>query len=230
MRMMCVYANADFVDKKFDVTQRTRRSRDQTTQTVSWRSKAWEDRKEELREVNPFINLPYVYNETTGEVVTISHAVYLYIGKLYDINGLTDTEQVENEQILSEATNMANNLTDMVYPFRLNKSEEDFRNALDAFMRVSIHERYSRLEAWLEDRKERTFFVAARPCTSDFVLWELLDQHEVMAQQYGHTSPLEDQSRLKAFYDRFRKLKKLERYFASEDATLPCFNKMAYCQ
>ena len=68
----------------------------------------------------------------------------------------------------------------------------------------------------------------SRPTAGDFHIWEMLDQHELMASSAGLPSPLEAHPTLRAFHARLRALPQLQLYFDSEAAHLPCNNRMAH--
>ena len=57
--------------------------------------------------------------------------------------------------------------------------------------------------------------------SADFHLWELIDQHEIIAKRRGLPSPLEACPRLQRYYAEFRALPELEKYFQSDAYTLP---------
>jgi hypothetical protein len=77
------------------------------------------------------------------------------------------------------------------------------------------------------------YLLGNTPTAPDFHLWEMLDQHEILARgtqeakQGTPSSFLGDYSRLSKFYKAFRGLKELEGYFASDAYKLPLNNKMA---
>lgn len=222
MRMICAYAGADCEDIKYEVQQR------KSSSGLTWRSKDWEvTTKPELKQTNPFITLPFVQNKDTGEVVTIANGVYLYLGRLYQLNGASTAEQVRNEQVLFQAQGLSQSITDLVYPFRLHKTETDFLKALGPFFKETVASFHDRFEAHLE-QEDRTFFVAKTPCVADFFVWELLDQLEAMAERHQISSPIQGYDKLHHFYTELRNLNQLQSYFASEDYTLPMNNKMAY--
>mmetsp|Transcript_22047 Transcript_22047/g.51744 ORF Transcript_22047/g.51744 Transcript_22047/m.51744 type:complete len:250 (-) Transcript_22047:172-921(-) len=218
MRMMCTFAKVPWEDVKYSVKQKAQ---------GSWIAPEWElDKRPQLRQQNPLVQLPYVINHSTGEVIAQSSAVYLYLGRILGLGGATHQEQMANEQVLFYLYGMWMEIRDLVYPSYTSRTEESFRSSLDNhFSGVSAH--YEKLEAWLR-RKDAPFFASSRPCTADFHVWEMLDQQECMARAYGFASPLEDHACLKAFYQRFRELPELEPYFASGDYTLPMNNKMAF--
>mmetsp|Transcript_126967 Transcript_126967/g.406498 ORF Transcript_126967/g.406498 Transcript_126967/m.406498 type:complete len:102 (-) Transcript_126967:64-369(-) len=65
------------------------------------------------------------------------------------------------------------------------------------------------------------------PCTSDFHIWEMLDQHRLLSEKHNNGDIFADIPKCKAFYDRFRALPQLEKYFASDDYKLAVNNPIA---
>lgn len=219
MRMMCVYAKADWQDIKYSAKQKAK---------GSWMAREWEqEQRPKLREQNPLVQLPYVINQTTGEVVSQSSAVYLYLGRVLGLAGSTREEEVANEQVMAYLYGMWMEVRDLVYPSFNNRTEESFKASLDNHFIGAMAGHYSKLEAWLR-QKQTSFFAGSKPCAADFHVWEMLDQQEAMAREYDFPSPVEDYPLLRVFFARFRELPELRPYFEGGDAQLPINNKMAY--
>jgi len=219
MRMMCVYSKTPWEDIKYSAKQKAK---------GSWVAPEWErEQRPKLREQNPLVQLPYVINHSTGEVVTQSSAVYLYLGRILGFGGSTREEELANEQVLFHLYGMWMEVRDLVYPSYSSRSEESFKASLDNHFLGAIAGHYAKLEAWLR-QKGTSYFAGKKPCTADFHVWEMLDQQESMARAYDFPSPVEDFPLLRVFYLRFRELPELKTYFESSDATLPINNKMAF--
>lgn len=218
--MMCVYADADCEDVQYDVRERP---------NGGWTSPKWEkEDRPNLRERNPFANLPYLVNRSTGEVVIGSNPIYLYLGRLFGLDGETPAEQLANEQVLLQLHGLYIDVIDLVYPFRMNKDEVSFTRAASKHFTAGLSVHLEKLESWLRQRHGAFFVIPSGPCTADFLVWEILDQHEVMGVALGFPSLLANYALLRAFHARVRSLPQLVRYFDSEDAKLPVNNKMAY--
>lgn len=218
MRMMCAHVKADAEDVKYDIRKKNK---------GGWVSPEWEVDKPKLLAHNPFVSLPYVVNHTTGEVVSTSLSVYLYMGRLFGLNGKTAVEQMANEQVLSQANLLWVELLDLVYP--KGQDESAFTEGLGLHFKKKLPAQYEKLDKWLRHRGT-DFFVGHAPCTADFSVWEVLDQYEIMSLRYGFSSPLGDFAALQAFHKRFRAMPSLHGYFDSEDSKLPMNNKNAYFQ
>lgn len=221
VRMMCCYVNSPgWEDKQYEVRAK---------QNGSWLCREWDVDKKELAAHNPLLTLPYVKNQNNGEVVSQSNAVYLYLGRVFELNGRDAQERTSNEQILFYSHNIALTTIDLVYPFKVHKEKGTFVEALAPYFNQQIPEHYRKLEQLLKNGKSSpTFLVGPQPCTCDFHVWEMLDQTQAMAEQYHYDPPLRDFELLTDYYERFRKLERLQRYFESEASRFPIHNKMAY--
>lgn len=219
MRMMCVYAGAEVQDVKYEAKKKSK---------GGWSAPEWERQdKQSLKEKNPLVSLPYVINHVTGEVVAQSNAVYLYLGRIFSLSGVTQEEQLANEQILFHLHGMWMELRDLVYPFKNNQDQDAFVDSLKTFFSVTLPAYHDKLETWLRQR-DWPFIAGQQPCTADFHVWEWLDQQEAMAREYDYESPLDRYPLLKAYFMRFRSLPRLRTYFEGPDSRLPINNKMAF--
>jgi len=226
LRMMCSYSVVECEDIKYDL---------RLSEKGTWIAPEWEKgHKPDLRDRHPFVELPYVINHRTGEVVSLSNAVSLYLGSVLGLNGITWHMRLLNEQLLYYVHSVAMELGALVYPSKDNSGaigellqEHPFRERLDAYLENVVPPIYEKLEACL-CRRGTGFLVGWLPCTADFHTWELLDQHEAMAKAHGNRSPLADFAVLQVYHARFRALPRLQRYFESDDARLPINNKTAF--
>lgn len=218
MRMMCAYAQCPHVeDVQYEATQ---------TKSGGWSSAQFQKQMPQLREQNPLVSLPYVINHGTGEVVSQSNAVYLYLGRLLGLNGETREEQLANEQVLIYLHGMFMEMRDLVYPSSAVKNAEQFRKALENHFKALTNS-YENLTNWLAQRNTR-YFAGVSPCTADFHVWEMFDQQEALARAHDLQSPLAQFSKLQEFYEDFRQLAGLRSYFESDASKLPFNNKMAF--
>jgi len=220
MRMMCAYAGVRGEDVKYEFRQK---------KSGGWICPLWDKHKRELQETNPFVQLPYVVNHSTGEVVSQFNAVYLYLGRMLGLGGATRPERLANEQVLFQTHLMWMELRDLVYPGARSRSTDEsaFISNLGDYLKDVVPVHYKKLEEWLRLRGS-PFFAGRRPCTADFHVWELMDQLKGMAKTYGYADPVEGFEMLQDFYQRLRCLPALEAYFSSTDSILPVNNKMAF--
>jgi len=222
MRMMCDFTGVNWENTTYEVKER---------RPGHWVCHDWDkDDKPVLTKHNPFVQLPYVKNKVTGEVVTQSNAVYLYLGRLLSLNGSTPREQQRNEQVLFYVYQMWMETFDLVYPFKQNKDVEAFQKSLNNHFKTVVPAHYEKLEAWLNLVGSHYFVSRRLPCAADFNVWEVVDQHEQMALKHAFRSPLSSFPLLKAFHSLIQHEPRLQAYFDSENFKLPCNNKMAFFQ
>lgn len=215
--MMCAYAGAtcDVDDIHYGLVE---------TPEGGFDNKAWAVPKAELKKKNALINLPYVIDHATGLVVTQSTAVYQYLGRKLNLMGKTEEEVAMCEQTLAQALDLRNALMRLVYPFSGVKGEEAFKAQLPKFLASTTKEHFDKFEAFLA---EKAFFCGGAPTAADFHVFEMVDQHELMAMRCALPSPVASYPKLSAFYRRLLSLPQLQTYFASPAYSLPCNNRMA---
>ena len=73
---------------------------------------------------------------------------------------------------------------------------------------------------------KKSYFAGETVTAGDFHVFEMVDQHEMMAARASLPSPLAKYPNLKAFYARFKALPQLEAYFASDACKLIVNNKV----
>lgn len=176
--------------------------------------------KPRILEKNPLANLPYV--ECGNDTICQTNAVLGYIGTRLRLNGGGLKGRMMNEQLLCEVYDTRNSMIDLVYPFKAvcrteDEHKEKAGKALDGGP-------FKKFEAWLE-KYGTDYFCGKAPCTSDFHIWEMLDQYKLLAEKHGKGDDFfKDIPKCKAFYDRFRALPSLSKYFESDAYKLPINN------
>lgn len=222
MRMMCDFSGVNWENVPYEVKEK---------RPGHWVCHEWDkDDKPILSKQNPFAQLPYVKNMVTGEVVTQSNAVYLYLGRLLSLNGGSPAEEQWNEQVLFYVYQMWMETFDLVYPFKQNRDMEAFQKSLKNHFKIIVPSHYEKLESWLKMIGSIYFVSQMTPCTADFNVWEVIDQHEQMALKHSFRSPLSSFPRLGEFHTRIQHEPRLQAYFESDNYQLPCNNKMAFFQ
>merc|ERR1719424_1695084 len=112
-------------------------------------------------------------------------------------------------------------MIDLVYGFKkVNRTEAEYNASAPAVAEGP----FAKFEAVLEQRKT-DYFCGPKPLTADFHIWEMLDQHKLLAEKIGAPDMLAKFPLCKAFYDRFRAIDTLQKYFASDSYKLPINNK-----
>ena len=202
-RMMLEHEGVDYTDLKY-------------ADAASW----FAVRKVELLEKNALANLPYVLDG--DRVVTHSTAVYEYLGVKLGHDAFDDEDgRWVNAQMLAECYDLRNALMALVYPFNgVTPTKDDFETKCEPHLTSKCIQFYNKFEATLGLRGKK-FLVKDTPSSCDFHLWEMLDQHEIIAKRRGVVSPLEQFPKLQKLYAEFRNFPELAKYFASETYTLP---------
>jgi len=177
--------------------------------------------KPKIMEKNPLANLPYVI---AGDVcVCQSNAILGFLGTRLRLGGNNTPDRLKNEQLISEITDVWNDRMNLVYPFKQEcRTEDEFKAKAE---KTCDDPPFKKFEAWLEFYKT-DYFVGSKPCTCDFHIWEQLDHNRLLAEKMGKPNILEKFPLCKAFYDRFRALESLQKYFESDDYKLNVNNPL----
>ena len=184
----------------------------------------WFAVKPEVLKANALANLPYIQDSVAGETVTIcqTNACIVYLGSKFGLNAGTAVEQARMHQVIAQTMDLRNAATGLFYS---GSSQSVFDQNLPAHLQgLDVH--LTKLEGFME--QNGTVFSASNKVTmSDFHLWEMLDQHEVLATRLERTSFLADYPRLRVLHEKMRAAPELAGYFASEWAALPLNNPHA---
>lgn len=203
LRMILEYKEAKYKDVQY-------------TSGEEW----FKGRKVDLLKKNPLANLPYIVDGDT--CVAQTNAVLVYLGDKFGMSGENEAAKTRNLELLCEIYDVRNGMIDLVYPFKqVNRTQEEFDANAAAKVDSPV---FAKFEAWLEHYKTDWFVSASGPCVADFHIWEMLDQHHLLAEKLGKGPLLDKFPKCKAFYERFRALPTLQKYFASDDYKLPINN------
>lgn len=85
---------------------------------------------------------------------------------------------------------------------------------------------YGKFEEWLKQGGTQ-YLASDSPTAPDFHLFEMIDQHEFLAQCTSNPSPLEGFPLLTAYYAAFKEIPQIATYLGGDLAKLPINNKMA---
>jgi len=204
LRMILAYKGVQYEDKQYEDFD-------------SW----FQGRKPEILKMNPLANLPYVVD---GSVcVCQTNAVFQYIGDKYGLNGKSAEAVRKNDQLLCEIYDVRNGMIELTYPFKMvSRTEEEYKANATKFCDQPP---FSKFENWLEIYGE-PYFCGTEPCVCDFHIWEMLDQHKILAEQMEKPPILDKFPKCKAFYERFREISSLQEYFKSDAYKLPINNPL----
>jgi len=184
--------------------------------------KWFKEDKPKILEKNVLANLPYL--ECGSDCVCQTNAILTYLGSKLRLGGGGYKARLKNEELLCEIYDVRNNMIEMAYPFKkVYRDEAEHKEGVKKSLEGGP---FKKFEASLE-KSGTDYFVGKYPCTSDFHIWEMLDQYSITAEKNGITDFWESIPKCKAFYDRFRALPSLAKYFESEAYKFPINNPMA---
>ena len=154
--------------------------------------------------------------------MTHSSVVLEFLGQVTGTDAFANEgERWRNAQALAEIYDLRNALMGVVYPFNgKTTTKEAFEKNCDDHMNATVGKFYAKFEALLKQRGKK-FLIRDAPSSADFHLFEMLDQHEIIASRRGMTSPLEMFPELKRYHADFKALPQLAKYFASAAYSLP---------
>jgi len=207
LRMMCEFAGAPYESVEYLVTGTP----------GNWDRSSWFSVKPGFLAKNPLANLPYVQDGDV--VVTQSNACLTYLGRKFGLAGKDDKELTKMEQILAEVFDLRNEF--LIVAYKTGGIEKDLVDHLGTAVKS-----LTKLEEWFKFNNT-LFSVSDKPLAADFHLWEMLDQHELLSQHLKRGSLVGKFERLKRFYDTFRGLPQLKKYFEGDSYKLPVNNTMA---
>lgn len=177
--------------------------------------------KPKILEKNLLANLPYLV--CGNDCICQTNAILSYLGARLRMGGLGKGRRV-NEELLCEVYDVRNGMIDLVYPFKAVCRDD--KEHKEKAVKVLEGDAFKKFETILE-KNGLDYFCGKSPCTSDFHIWEMLDQHKIMAEKYGVKTFFDPIPKCKAFYDRFKALPTLQKYFESDAYKLPMNNPIA---
>lgn len=204
-RMLLEYKEASYTDRQYATGE-------------EW----FGGRKPAIMKQNALANLPYVVDG--AKVVCQTNALADYLGSKFAMNGADEAAQLKNSQLLCEIMDVRNGMIELVYPFKqANRSQEEFDASAAKKCEGNPFAKFEAcLNLWGTD-----FFCGPSPCVCDFHIWEMLDQHRMLAEKISKAGFLDKTPKCQAFHARFRALPTLQKYFESEAYKLPLNNPIA---
>nr|AAT09082.1 glutathione-s-transferase [Bigelowiella natans] len=206
LRMMCSFKSAKWENKTYELSAK---------EGGGWDASSWFGKdKPELKKKNPLINLPYVVHK--GKVVTQTNAIFMYLAKELGLDG-GDTTGCN--QLLCEIMDLRNSSVKLFY----GAKDED---ATASHLGSTVPKHFKKFEEWISAKKS-TYLLGEEPTVPDFHMWEMIDQHEILASANNKESLLKDYPGLAKLYTSLRGRAELKGYFEGELYKLPINNKMA---
>ena len=178
---------------------------------------AWEDDKADPVEPNPFADLPFLIDGET--VIAMAPASSDYLA--HKLAGGDEVARSRNQQALAVSYELLSDALRVLYA-PTDVYEMGHRGHLERTVRMH----YAKLDQWLK-MHGTAYLSADAPASADFELWEMLDMHELWANDVGCTRPLTYFQHLTKLYESMRLLPELQSYFRGPAFDLPFNNKMA---
>ena len=180
--------------------------------------KWFKEDKELLKKKNSCANLPYIVDG--GLVVSQSNTCALYLGRRLGIDdGMSGTYQTYNHTVLDQTYDLRNDLMKVVYPFGTTKTRQDFEAAAKKHFERNVRTHFTKLEGFCIG----PFMTGVKPRSGDFVLWEMLDQHIILARALDLDDWLGECPKLATLHSSMRALPELADYFAA-----PCYAEWSH--
>ncbi|MDC0194852.1 glutathione S-transferase family protein [Alphaproteobacteria bacterium] len=203
---------------------------------------SWHDGdKITLKKTNNLINLPYVEMYDEGEnkiLISQSLACLSILGRKLNYFGNNSLEEIYCEQLLNETQDLRGLTSKFSYTV-FNTKAEELTEAKLVMEKASnkINGKLLKFEEWLSQKKknENKFFLVGNSISvPDFALFDILDSYIAFINHYGFSSQSREKiydslgfTFLSNFYNEFKKLPRMQKYFNSELYKLPYQNKAA---
>mmetsp|Transcript_3530 Transcript_3530/g.7151 ORF Transcript_3530/g.7151 Transcript_3530/m.7151 type:complete len:341 (+) Transcript_3530:24-1046(+) len=216
LRMMLCYAGVSFESLCYDVKM--------DAETGKLDARSWFSPKKSLKTSNPFINLPYVVDESSGLVVSQTNACFSYLGRKLGLWGTTQEEVVMCETLLSEIMDLRNAMTKYAYNQDHDKVQEDGVELLDNVKgKNGIMQKF---ELHLGS-VVGGFLLGGKVTAPDFHFYEMLDQYAFLSTFLGAGDFLSSFPNCRSYYENFKSHPKNRYYLSSDLNGMPFNNKKA---
>ena len=159
----------------------------------------------DLLEHNPFAALPYILDGET--VVATAAASSGYLAHKFGLEGSDEAARSRNQQALAVVYELRSDALRVLYA-----PAEVYDMGHRGHLERTVRMHYSKLNQWLEMHGTQ-YLSADSPASADFELWEMLDMHELWANDSGCKRPLASFEYLSKLYERVRLLPGLQPYF-----------------
>ena len=236
-RQMIIYAGVPLIAKIYKVLPKEENNQ------IIYEGSSWHDNdKIDLKKKNSLINLPYLKYLKDDKEFIISHSntCLTFLGKEFGMFGETQEEELECEQLLQETVDLRSIVTRFAYTHHSSK-EEEFMAAKEVFTSAFENSNFGKIqkiENWLQNKdenKSKFYLVGNKISSPDFNLFDTLDLYRAFLTYYKFVKN-EDTNNMFAslgyplisnFFNNFKLLPKIQKYFNSELYKLPYTNKSA---
>ncbi len=236
-RQMIIYAGVPLISKIYKVLPKEENNQ------IIYEGSSWHDNdKINLKKKNSLINLPYLKYLKDDKEFIISHSntCLTFLGKEFGMFGETQEEELECEQLLQETVDLRSIITRFAYT-HFNSKDEELLAAKEVYntaFEISNSGKLQKFEHWLSSKdktKTKLFLVGNKISSPDFNLFDTLDLYCEFLLYYNFVENADKNNvfallkypLISDFFNNFKKLPKMQKYFESELYKLPFTNKGA---
>jgi len=236
-RQMIIYAGVPLIAKIYKVLPKEENNQ------IIYEGSSWHDNdKIDLKKKNSLINLPYLKYLKDDKEFIISHSntCLTFLGKEFGMFGETQEEELECEQLLQETVDLRSIVTRFAYT-HFNSKDEELLAAKEVYNTAfenSNSGKLQKFEHWLSSKdksKTKLFLVGNKISSPDFNLFDTLDLYCEFLLYYNFVENADKNNvfallkypLISDFFNNFKQLPKMQKYFKSELYNLPFTNKGA---
>jgi len=236
-RQMIIYAGLPLIAKIYKVLPKEENNQ------IIYEGSSWHDNdKIDLKKKNSLINLPYLkYSKDDKEfIISHSNTCLTFLGKEFGMFGETQEEELECEQLIQETVDLRSIVTRFAYT-HFNSKDEELLAAKEVYNTAfenSNSGKLQKFEHWLSSKekiKTKLFLVGNKISSPDFNLFDTLDLYCEFLLYYNFVENADKNNvfallkypLISDFFNNFKQLPKMQKYFESELYKLPFTNKGA---
>ena len=236
-RQMIIYAGVPLIAKIYKVLPKEENNQ------IIYEGSSWHDNdKIDLKKKNSLINLPYLkyFKDDKEFIISHSNTCLTFLGKEFGMFGETQEEEIECEQLLQETVDLRSIVTRFAYT-HFNSKDEELLAAKEVYNNAFEHSNSGKLqkfEHWLSSKdksKTKLFLVGNKISSPDFNLFDTLDLYCEFLLYYNFVENADKNNvfallkypLISDFFNNFKQLPKMQKYFESELYKLPFTNKGA---
>ena len=236
-RQMIIYAGVPLIAKIYKVLPK------EENNEIIYEGSSWHDNdKIDLKKKNSLINLPYLkyFKDNKEFIISHSNTCLTFLGKEFGMFGETQEEELECEQLLQETVDLRSIVTRFAYT-HFNSKDEELLAAKEVYNTAfenSNSGKLQKFEHWLSSKdksKTKLFLVGNKISSPDFNLFDTLDLYCEFLLYYNFVENADKNNvfallkypLISDFFNNFKKLPKMQKYFESELYKLPFTNKGA---
>ena len=236
-RQMIIYAGVPLIAKIYKVLPKEENNQ------IIYEGSSWHDNdKIDLKKKNSLINLPYLkyFKDDKEFIISHSNTCLTFLGKEFGMFGETQEEEIECEQLLQETVDLRSIVTRFAYT-HFNSKDEELLAAKEVYNTAfenSNSGKLQKFEHWLSSKdksKTKLFLVGNKISSPDFNFFDTLDLYCEFLLYYNFVENADNNNvfavleypLISDFFNNFKQLPKMQKYFESELYKLPFTNKGA---